>query len=406
MKKIGLVILGIGVLIGSIYLLTKQDNSKILIKEQVKQENTSLVFMLQDKEGNYNKSEELPSSGYSLNTSKSVCSNNTIPTWEDNKLYLNNLSKNGTSCYLYFDTIKKVNTILGEIEVNIGEPDFSQVATTDEGIYEAEDDWGESYYFRGAVENNWLKFAGYYWRIIRINGDGSIRMIYQGTNANTTGTEPQLQTSAFNLSYNLSEYVGYMYTSGQVHGLETSSTVKELLDTWYSSNLVSYADKISAEAGFCGDREPSTSSSISNGQGGTGTTQTYYGGYIRLITNKSPDLKCENSSDLYTVSGSSKGNKALTNLIGLITADEVAMAGGVYGTTNESYYLYTGQTYWTMSPCNFPNADVFFVSSNGNLRWDYVADTIGIRPVINLASDVILSGTGTASDPYIVEGAE
>ena len=166
MKKIGLVILGIGVLLIGIISFSKEEK-KVLVEEEINNSNTSLVFMLQDKEGNYNKSEELPSSGYSFNTSKSVCSNNTTPTWEDNKLYLNNLSKNGTSCYLYFDVFSSAkNTILSNSKVNEGTPDFSQVATTDEGIYKAEDDWGDSYYFRGAVENNYVKFAGYYWRII------------------------------------------------------------------------------------------------------------------------------------------------------------------------------------------------------------------------------------------------
>ena len=417
MKKIGLVILGIGVLSGSIYLLTKQDNSKILIEEEVKQENTSLVFMLQDEEGNYNKSEELPSSGYSLNTSKSVCSNNTTPTWEDNKLYLNNLSKSGTSCYLYFDPMGAKDVILSNSKVNEGEPDFSQVATTDEGIYKAEDDWGESYYFRGAVENNYVKFAGYYWRIIRINGDGSIRIIYDGTSAHANGEssdDRQISTSAFNLeNYNLGEYVGFMYTKGLVHGLETSSTVKEKLDSWYSVNMEEkeYSYVISMKSGFCGDREPSTNSDISNGSGGTGLTTTYYGAYIRLANNiKLPALKCENNEDLYTISGNSKGNKALTNPIGLITADEVVMAGGVYGITNSNYYLYTGKNYWTMSPSYFYVEDdyvfEFIVNTLGRLSNYGVFSAIGVRPVINLASDVTLSGTGTASDPYIVEGAE
>ena len=144
--------------------------------------------MLQDEEGNYNKSDTLPSMGYTLNASKSVCSNNTTPTWEDNKLYLNNLTRNGTSCYLYFD-IKPLamNTILANSTVHEGTPDFSQVATADEGMYKVEDDLGMSYYFRGAVENNYVKFAGYWWRIVRINGNGSIRLIYDGTSAHANG---------------------------------------------------------------------------------------------------------------------------------------------------------------------------------------------------------------------------
>lgn len=111
-----------------------------------------------------------------------------------------------------------------------GKPDFSTVATTNEGMYAAEDDLGTSYYFRGAVDNNWVKFGkdssgnDIYWRIIRINGDGSIRMVYTGTTAPTestkvimTGEGTGIGRSAFNSSSNSSEYVGYMYTVGQQH---------------------------------------------------------------------------------------------------------------------------------------------------------------------------------------------
>ena len=415
MKKIGLVILGIGVLLIGIISFSKEEK-KVLVEEEINNSNTSLVFMLQDKEGNYNKSEELPSSGYSFNTSKSVCSNNTTPTWEDNKLYLNNLSKNGTSCYLYFDVLPLAKeTILANSKVNEGTPDFSQVATTDEGTYKAEDDWGDSYYFRGAVENNYVKFAGYYWRIIRINGDGSIRIIYDGTSAHANGEssdDRQIGNTVYNNLRNDNAYVGYMYTSGQVHGLETDSTIKGVLDDWYTTNIANkgYGDKISKEAGFCGDREPSTSSSSSNGAGGTGTIATYYGGYIRLVNDrKEPILKCNSSADLYTVSGSNKGNKALTNPIGLITADEIGMSGAVWNINNYNYFLYTGNTVWSISPSyseGWFNTRMFLIDSNGWLSSDYVDSIWGIRPVINIASDVTLSGTGTANDPYIVEGAE
>ena len=202
-------------------------------------------------------------------------------------------------------------------------------------------------------------------------------------------------------------YVGFRYTNGQVHGTGTESTILGQLNTWYTNNLASYESKIDANAGFCNDREPSTSKTTSNGSGGTGTTTTYYGAYLRILSNGSygttqtPTFKCKNSSDLFTKSGSSKGNKSLTNPIGLITADEVVYAGGG-GKSNSSYYLYTGQPYWTMSPSDALNADVFDVNSYGYLHWNSVSGTYGVRPVINLKADVTLTGTGTASDPYVV----
>ena len=203
-------------------------------------------------------------------------------------------------------------------------------------------------------------------------------------------------------------YVGFRYTSGQVHGTGTESTILGTLNTWYTNNLASYASKIDANAGFCNDREPSTSNTISNGSGGTGTTATYYGAYIRFIpggswgTTQTPTFKCKNSSDLFTKSGSSKGNKSLTNPIGLITADEVLYAGGFWGKSNSSYYLYTGQNYWTLSPSYAINAHVFRVGSAGILSHDDVYSAFGVRPVINLKADVTLTGKGTASDPYVV----
>ena len=284
--------------------------------------------------------------------------------------------------------------------------DFYAITINEAAAIVALDDYGTSYYYRGNVEDNYVKFAGYYWRIIRINGDGSIRMIYQGTSANTTGTGTQLQTSAFNSSYNRSEYVEYMYTSGQQRGNSTNSTIKGVLDSWYSSNLASYADKISKEAGFCGDRNMASGYSWSS----TPSSTIYYAGYGRLAQssgNVNPTFKCSNSSDLYTTSSSSKGNKALSNPVGLITADEVAMAGGVYGQTNQSYYLYTNQIYWTMSPYYFSIgsssswASVSVVNSIGNLGYNCVDNSRGVRPVINIASDItIKSGNGSSSTPY------
>ena len=367
-----------------------------------------MVAMYQEENGDYKSIDTVPTSGYTLNEEKSYCEVNDTKDesismeYKDGKVYIG-VSKKGTKCYLYFDKgIALKETILANSKVNEGTPNFANVATIDEGVYKTKDDWGDSYYYRGAVDNNWVKFAGFYWRIIRINGDGSIRLIYSGQGSPaTTGESTQISTSKFNNSHNNNMYVGYMYASNQVHGLGNSSTIKGVLDNWYNSNLTSHADKISKEAGFCGDREPSTNSSSSNGSGGTGTTTTYYGGYIRLISNKSPNLKCKNSSDLYTVSGSSKGNKALSNPIGLITADEVAMAGGVYGQNNPNYYLNTDKFYWTMTPYYASNAVIFGISSSGGLLEYGVGSTWGVRPVINIANDVtIKSGNGTSKTPY------
>ena len=279
--------------------------------------------------------------------------------------------------------------------------------TTTGVIYKAQDDWGDTYYFAGNPTDNWVKFAGYYWRIIRINGDGSIRLIYNGTSTATTGSSTMINSlQAFNPSYNRSEYVGYMYTSGQQHGNTADSSIKNVLDNWYSSNLAGQSDKISTEAGFCGDREMASGYSWSS----TGSTH-YYAGYGRLAQNSNgvnPTFKCSNSNDLYTTSTSSKGNKKLSNPIGLITVDEVVMAGGAWNSGNSSYYLYNNAAYWTMSPFYFNVgsggswAIMFGVRSTGYLDAPDVSNAGGVRPVINLARDVEITGSGTSSAPYVV----
>ena len=274
---------------------------------------------------------------------------------------------------------------------------------------------GVTYYYTGANPNNWVQFAGFWWRIIRINGDGTIRMIYQGTSANTTGTGTQIRESAFNNTRSDNMYVGFKYTSGQVHGTVTNSTILNILNTWYSTYIeneqsnIHYGQYIDGNAGFCGDRTPSSIDWASNGSGGTGTITTYYGAYIRLSTNNSPSLQCSNSADIYTTSGSSNGNGVLTNPIGLISADEVMFAGIPYydNGSNTNNYLYTGQNYWTMSPYWFYNytAAVFYVGSNGYLDYSAVSNAFGVRPVINLHSDVQITGSGSSSDPFKVVGA-
>ena len=280
-------------------------------------------------------------------------------------------------------------------------------------------DWtGATTYYYTGNSNNWVRFAGFYWRIIRINGDESIRMIYQGIadsetpdNGNITGTGTQIGTSAFNSSYNNNMYVGYMYQSGQLHGLQTSSTIKGILDNWYTNNIeneeknLHYGEYIDGNAGFCGDRR------VSSGNG-TSTSTTYYQANTRITQNNSPNLTCQ-TEDIYTTSDSDTGNKSLSQSIGLISVDEAALAGITWNNVNTENYLYTKQIYWTLSPTYFAYgyARVFFVNLNGSFNYSgissgwNVSSTFGVRPVINLRSDVQITGTGSQTDPFVVVGA-
>ena len=290
------------------------------------------------------------------------------------------------------------------LNANEGTPDFNTVATTNEGIYAAEDDLGTSYYFRGAVENNYVKFAGYYWRIVRINGDGTIRMIYDGTSAHANGessTDRQVGTTAFNTNKNDNTYVGYMYgipgssTYEDTHANTNDSTIKTANDSWYKTNIVdkNYSQYV-ADAIYCNDR------SLSSGTG-IGTTTTYYMAYNRLDTNKIPSLKCTSNNDKFTTS-IALGNGDLTYPVGLITADEAAYAGGKSFTSNSSYYLYSGQYYWTMSPgvFDFGRSSVWLVYSPGALAAYSVGDSYALRPVISLKSDITFSGNGSMTEPF------
>ena len=326
---------------------------------------------------------------------------------------------------------------------------FANVTTAnDKGMYKKADDLGTSYYYRGAVDNNWVKFGkegtkDIYWRIIRINGDGSIRMIYSGTtkpSENTsvtgsngvymTGTGTQItvdsaNTFKFNSSSNKAEYVGYQYIEGQQHGYGEcngssasctvngntlyNSIIKQQIDKWYAGTTLKDNSLVSQDQIFCNDRSATTSDSGTPGEisGSMSTSTTYYyGAYVRLVTNKSPQLKCPTASDKFTSRKSSIGNKALTYPVGLITADEVAMAGGVYGSINSSYYLYTSSFYWSGSPYDFfsdySSAGEFSVSNGGDIGAGSVNITYGARPVVSLSSKAKLLGSGTYDDVYTV----
>ena len=375
----------------------------------------------------------LQNTGYTLDDAKSNCNNNVIVKWDnaswEAKVNYKNYSATDntrTKCTLYFNkTAKTVKTALGNIEVNSYTPDFTKSAcdtsnceSHEKGIYETTAADGTSYYYRGAVENNYLKFAGFYWRIIRINRNGSIRIIYDGTSAHANGessADRQYGTSQFNTSSGNNMYVGYMYTSGEAYGTGTSSTIKTNADKFYTDKLSSYASKLDTNVGFCGDR------SNLNGQSGvgTGTVITYNKGYLRVLES-APTLACENVSDYYTVASASSGNKKLSYPIGLITADEMMLAGHAGGVFDGSYnhmkknngsYLETGNNFWTMTPAGGYNpfvdthwrAGVFnVVGSSGTIDDTYVHDTNGLRPVINIRSDVTITGSGTMTDPYVV----
>ena len=412
-------------------------------------------------------------------------------------------------CYNYgFTTLSDCMLVMNNHETSVeaaktaikakGTPDFNKIAPNDsetDGLYMAEDDEGESYYYRGAVRNNYVSFAGFIWRIIRRNGDGSIRMIYSGKSVSDTGDATTIGDSQFNSKYWDPTYVGYKYNedfslhennnsnvlynrftntqkydygtgytfdestekftlTGDIKQLTwndnhdeivnnqlysclntscnvvykvtgysnantmkvqpisyssnsllsaqtntTDSPIKIKLDSWYKSNLASYTSYLADET-FCNDR------SIASGDGYKLDSYTQYGAYDRLINKRTPSLKCSQENDKFKVSSTSA---KLDYPIGLIQADEVSLAGGVYNTTNMNYYLYNSRYFWLLSPSYFNSyssvASVWHVLSSGCLDpWHYVTTSFGVRPVINLkANTLITKGDGSALNPFTVE---
>ena len=315
------------------------------------------------------------------------------------------------------EPILLVNQILSDnIPQSDEKIDFSKTSEEDgtKGLYYTStntENNGITYYYRGAVENNYVSFAGFYWRIIRINEDSSIRLIYRGTDLSNPYSA--VIGGFFNESCDDNAYVGYMYgtpgssTYAETHANINDSYIKNEIDTWYEENLLSYSIYL-ADAGFCGDRSMANTNGLWDPMDtalGYGTNYTIYGSYNRLYNNKNPQFVCPQSNDLYTTASSDKGNKALDYPIGLITADEVSYAGGVDGKGNTSYYLNLGIQHWTISPaagaatgCTIEN-DGMLVCGTG------VCGATPTVPAINLKStvEIIEGGTGTSSNPYVIK---
>ncbi len=281
---------------------------------------------------------------------------------------------------------------------------------SDKGLYQETDDYGTTYYYRGNVKNNIVYFANIYWQIVRINGDGSIRLMYDGTVKNATGVDQTIGNSLFNNKYNDPAYVGYMYgnpdgtTFDEVHANTTSSTIKTTVDNWYKTNIVDkgYSSYVSNAVGFCGDR------TLTVGDGVSTNVYSCFGAYGRYEKNTA-QFTCPNKErDLYTTTDANIGNKALTYPVGLIAYDELTFAGMDYGHVNKLTWAYSTQYYWIMSPYDFlaayGHAREWYQHRDGYLYpGDFVNNQNSVRPVINLKSDVkITGGIGTANDPFVV----
>ena len=368
-------------------------------------------------------------------------------------------SEDGSSVKKGYETILANNGGKTAIEAKTA-PSFANIETGNAGMYSYTEGTGKTYYYRGAVDNNWVKYGKFkedqivyrgfydenstdevwfdgkkinyidyltlaecqtgvdsgmhrssynykckavtyahkgddmYWRIIRVDKDNKIKMIYAGSKAPSestkvaiTGANTNMGFTAYNNDYNHAEYVGFQYTVGSQRGTTTNSTIKTYLDNWYTTY---FNENIGTprfiKTTFCNDRNTS-STWASTVDGLT------YDPYTRLsVETPTPTFEC-NTADV------------VTNNLGLITADEIVLAGGKLYENNSTFYLNNNMAYWAGSSYEFSDngSNVFVLNpfyglSNGGVNYR----NVGARGVVSLSSDTKLLGSGTYNDVYVV----
>ena len=372
-------------------------------------------------------------------------------------------SEDGTTVKKGYETILADNGGKTAIEAKAA-PSFASIETGNKGMYSYTEGTGKTYYYRGAVDNNWVKYGKFkedqivyrgfyadnstdeiwfdgnsspkyidyptlaecqagvptsgnisypstynykckavtyahkgddmYWRIIRVDKDNKIKMIYAGSKAPSenakvaiTGANTNMGFTAYNNDYNHAEYVGFQYTTGSQRGTTTNSTIKTYLDNWYTKY---FNENVSTsrfiKTTFCNDRN--TSSTWAS----TGS-RVDYAPYTRLSADTpTPTFEC-NTADV------------VTNNLGLITADEIVLAGGKLGTDNSAFYLNNNMAYWAGSPYRFGGSGsrVFELIPFYGLNYDSVNyRNYAARGVVSLSSESKLLGSGTYNDVYTV----
>ena len=366
---------------------------------------------------------------------KKIDANESI-TWNGTKWILTTaISDGNVRCNAIFTTKVPTfaETILAnnEVKTPITTPGAAVSTASEALLASAEDDNGTSYYFRGAVTNNYVEFANKCWRIVRITGDGSVKLILHNDNtagaanpcssANNSDTAAfarysgTIYTSAFNTNYNDNAYVGFKYgtpgssTYEATHANTNKSTILTNLETWYNNNLKTY-ESVITDTVWCNDKTNVTDTSYNpwsyggNATGlGYGTNKTYYGATKRLVSasgsagGTGPSLKCNGELS------------KINSKVGLITADELAFAGYAYGKNNTTTYLQENATddtlWWSLSPNGFngSSAHVWDVGgSYGSFGDELVNNAHGLRPSISLKPFTNVTGNGTSSTPYII----
>ena len=276
------------------------------------------------------------------------------------------------------NTVGLKSAILGTNNSNVIATDQTWTTswqTSDQsGLYAQTVGSNKTYYFRGNPTNNYIKFAGKDYRILRVNEDGTIRIMLTSS----------IGYNRFDNTYTTHDKMYY-----------TNSELKTVVDNWFTTNITGdNASKVVSGNYFC-----------------EAARVAYNGTDFKLNTGSTKLTSKESYTPTFECTTDGNGKGVVTSKVGLVTYDETIYAGGWYYVRGRSYpyYLNSGSSYWTMSPAGFvnmyntANADVWYANSDGTNIYDYVGTTHGVRPVLNLSADTLVSGSGTSANPYVVK---
>ncbi len=323
---------------------------------------------------------------------------------DGNKVIISNVNSYQT-CNIIIEDKTLATVIKKAYPPQSGRTNFNEIDNGEPSLYIDRDDHGNTYYFSGdgTNMNNWVKFDDKMWRIIRINGNGSIRLLYAGDGMNSNDFGNSFSGSSYNNLKNHPAYVGWKYTVGGSltadRGNSTKSNAYVVVENWYNSISIDDKQFIDTNAIYCNDRNLGSKYSYND-------ILFEYVAYDRFFhsTNIKPKFTCDVINDRFYV-------------FGLITADEVVYAGGAVRKTNKKAYYYLakdgvnnitkGYGFWTMTPGDFRNssATVFYVDRGGldQNNLGVSASYLFVRPVISLKSNVVVTGgDGSGDNPYEV----
>ena len=406
-----------------------------------------------------------PNEAYTSEGATVTCNGGAVAVISNGVVYFRKVNKSQT-CTITFKQMTLLSKVLSDNPTISTRTTFSTPFTTNTAktLYKSTENGTNVYYFAGQDTestpiNNWVKFgkygsndlvrgyanstttAGYseyssmeeckaatsynynctliwkaggdiYWRIIKTNSDGSLKLLYSGNSPDTeTGI---INTGGYN-GVKGPRRAGYMYgnTDSTLEEARTNtkeSSMKFRVDLWYNNNLTPYTNYLSNDAVYCNDRELATENIYST------SSRFYFKSNERLDSsngvNSKPTYDCSNKKDAFSVNNT---EAKLKYPIALMTADEIWFAGGfrrtaapIWYRTNSKYNIITGEFSWhTLTPNIFTNNNVDFwvVNYMGGLApYEYGDTSYGIRPVISLKNCVLYkSGNGSATSPYEIE---